>query len=151
MILWLFIIGERKATGFLGEVLTEYVKRVGRYVEFKQKRFANEGDLIDFVRKAGARTRPVLLLMDSKGTQVSSEEIAEILRHYRDGGAQQLMVAIGPADGWSKEVLAKADEVISLGKITLPHELAAVVTAEQLYRALTILAGHPYHMGHLSE
>ncbi len=58
------------------------------------------------------------------------------------------MLAIGPADGWSTAARARAGLLLSFGAITLPHELARVVLAEQIYRALTILAGHPYHSGH---
>jgi 23S rRNA (pseudouridine1915-N3)-methyltransferase len=87
-------------------------------------------------------------MMDSQGLQISSREFANVLGSLQDNGAQQLVLAIGPADGWSPIALAKADKVVALGRITLPHELAAVVTAEQLYRALTIRAGHPYHSGH---
>ena len=67
-----------------------------------------------------------------------------------DGLAQQehIVLAIGPADGWSAPARARASLLLSFGPITLPHELARVVLAEQLYRALTILAGHPYHSGH---
>lgn len=58
------------------------------------------------------------------------------------------VLAIGPADGWSPEARVRADLVVSFGPMTLPHSLARVVLAEQVYRALTILAGHPYHSGH---
>jgi 23S rRNA (pseudouridine1915-N3)-methyltransferase len=57
-------------------------------------------------------------------------------------------MAIGPADGWSEAARRKGSLVFSLGKVTLPHQLAKVVMAEQVYRGLTILAGHPYHSGH---
>jgi 23S rRNA (pseudouridine1915-N3)-methyltransferase len=66
----------------------------------------------------------------------------------QDAGTQQLVFAIGPADGWSPAALARADRTVAFGRITLPHELAATVAAEQIYRALTIRAGHPYHSGH---
>jgi 23S rRNA (pseudouridine1915-N3)-methyltransferase len=58
------------------------------------------------------------------------------------------VLAIGPADGWSAEARQRADLLLSLGRMTLPHQLARVVLAEQVYRAFTILAGHPYHSGH---
>jgi 23S rRNA (pseudouridine1915-N3)-methyltransferase len=58
------------------------------------------------------------------------------------------MLAIGPADGWSVAARQRADLLVSFGRLTLPHQLARVVLAEQVYRALTILAGHPYHTGH---
>ena len=56
--------------------------------------------------------------------------------------------AIGPADGWSSVARQRANLLFSLGRITLPHQLARVVLAEQVYRAFTILSGHPYHSGH---
>ena len=63
-------------------------------------------------------------------------------------GAQQIVFAIGPADGWSKDARGRAQLLLSFGPLTLAHALARVVLAEQLYRAFTILAGHPYHAGH---
>ena len=66
------------------------------------------------------------------------------LAKLRDGGAEGVAFVIGGADGLSPELLAKA-KAISLGAITLPHGLARIVLAEQLYRAATILSGHPYH------
>jgi 23S rRNA (pseudouridine1915-N3)-methyltransferase len=59
-----------------------------------------------------------------------------------------LVFAIGPADGFAEAVRAQADLVLSLGRMTLAHELARVVLLEQLYRAFTMLKGHPYHLGH---
>jgi len=59
-----------------------------------------------------------------------------------------VLFAVGPADGWSAEARNRAQLLLSLGAMTLPHELARVVLAEQVYRACTILAGHPYHSGH---
>jgi len=79
---------------------------------------------------------------------LSSDEFAGELGRLRDTGTQMLVLGIGPADGWSAAALKRADLSLAFGRITLPHELAAVVAAEQIYRALTILAGHPYHTGH---
>ena len=59
-----------------------------------------------------------------------------------------LLFAIGGADGFSDEARRQASLVLSLGKMTLPHELARVVLLEQIYRAFTILSNHPYHLGH---
>jgi 23S rRNA (pseudouridine1915-N3)-methyltransferase len=94
------------------------------------------------------RTIPYLILLDSRGKQLSSEDLAALLGRHRDSATQNLVFAIGPADGWSSETRARANLLLSFGPITLPHELARIVLAEQLYRALTILAGHPYHSGH---
>jgi 23S rRNA (pseudouridine1915-N3)-methyltransferase len=86
--------------------------------------------------------------MDSKGKQFSSEEFADFLRDYQDRSPLPLIFAIGPADGFSDVARNSAQHTISLGKMTLPHELARVVLLEQVYRAFTIMKGHPYHSGH---
>lgn len=112
------------------------------------RNFGSEEELLLYAQNTAGRTRPVLLLTDREGQQLSSEEIAEVIRGARDSGKQYLILAIGPADGWSSGARARADKLIAFGRMTLPHELAAVVAGEQLYRALTILAGHPYHCGH---
>ena len=66
----------------------------------------------------------------------------------RDEGAQHLVFAIGPASGWSDSARARAGLLLSLGPMTMAHALARLVLAEQIYRAFTILSGHPYHGGH---
>jgi len=86
--------------------------------------------------------------MDSRGKQLSSEEFAGFLGDYQERNPLPLLFAIGPADGFSEAARTAAQHMISLGKMTLPHELARVVLLEQLYRAFTILKGHPYHSGH---
>ncbi len=79
---------------------------------------------------------------------MTSETFAAWLGSRRDEGAQRIVFAIGPASGWSEEARQKAYLLFSLGPLTFAHALARVVIAEQLYRAFTILAGHPYHTGH---
>jgi 23S rRNA (pseudouridine1915-N3)-methyltransferase len=130
------------------QLLDTYVDRSARYTPTTFRNFPTEARLLAFLDDSAARTRPILLLADSRGQQISSPELAALLGGYQDTGAQQLILAIGPADGWSPAALARADRTIAFGRITLPHELAAVVAAEQIYRALTIRAGHPYHSGH---
>ena len=134
--------------GAFAELLQVYLERASRYAPCAQRGFATEGALLDFVRTEAGRTRPLLLLADSRGQQVSSEELATMVGRAQDDGIQALIFAIGPADGWTEGALGAAARTIAFGKITLPHELAAVVAAEQIYRALTIRAGHPYHAGH---
>jgi 23S rRNA (pseudouridine1915-N3)-methyltransferase len=94
------------------------------------------------------RVPALLVLLDSRGRQLSSEGLAEWIRTERDGGRQRLIFAIGPADGWTEAARARAGMLLSLGPMTLPHELARLVLVEQVYRAFTILEGHPYHSGH---
>lgn len=140
-----------KRTGLSGpaEALLElYLARSARYAPTSHRAFQAETNLLAFLEDMAARTRPYLLLADSAGQQVSSLELAAVCTQLFDTGVQTLVLAIGPADGWSSAARQRADKTIAFGRITLPHELAAVVAAEQLYRALTIRAGHPYHSGH---
>jgi 23S rRNA (pseudouridine1915-N3)-methyltransferase len=86
-----------------------------------------------------------LICLDRGGTQLGSEDFAQILARYRDTGAQGLAFFIGGADGLGLSASFKADLMLSLGPMTLPHGLARIVLAEQIYRAMTLLSGHPYH------
>jgi 23S rRNA (pseudouridine1915-N3)-methyltransferase len=125
---------------------TEYLKRISRYVEVEGLPLADEAALL----KLRDKSRPVhtLVLLDSRGKEVSSEEFAEFLQNHQDRNPRPLVLAIGPADGFSDAARKAANTSLSLGKMTLPHELARVVLLEQVYRAFTILKGHPYHSGH---
>ena len=131
----------------LDNLFADYVERIARYYPCEPRFFANEQALFDFAQKSSARTPIHIILLDSTGRQFTSDAFAAHLGKLRDSGAQQILFAIGPADGWSAAA-RKAYPQISLGPMTLPHELARFVLAEQLYRACTILAGHPYHSGH---
>jgi len=126
----------------------DYLARAARYLPCEQQTFPSESALLAPLDRASSRTAPVLLLLDSRGELLTSEEFAAHIGRLRDSGTQSLVLAIGPANGWSAAARARAGLVVSLGRITLPHELARAVAAEQIYRALTILANHPYHSGH---
>jgi len=129
------------------ELTAEYVKRTARYSPVESGEFPTEEALLKSLDRPG-RTLPVLVALDSRGKQLSSEELAGLVRQHLERGTQELLFAIGPADGWTAAALTRAQQTLSLGKITLPHELARVVLAEQIYRAFTILNNHPYHGGH---
>jgi 23S rRNA (pseudouridine1915-N3)-methyltransferase len=126
----------------------EYMKRIARFVPAESHELAAENALFKLADRAAGRTAPVLILLDSRGRQFTSEEFAELLRDQQDRGTQNLLFAVGPADGFSDEARSSADLILSFGKMTLAHELARVVLLEQIYRAFTILKGHPYHTGH---
>ncbi len=129
----------------------EYVKRISRYVQLETVALRDESALPTLTGggKAGRNSgRYTLVLLDSRGKQFSSEEFAQFLGDWQNRNPVPLIFAIGPADGFSDAVLQAAQYKISLGKMTLAHELARVVLLEQLYRAFTILKGHPYHSGH---
>ncbi len=123
----------------------EYLKRLGRYVSVEGISLKDEAGLKGL---GGSKTRPYTILLDSRGKQFSSEELAKYLGDYQDRNPLPLVFAVGPANGFSDEVRESASLLLSLGKMTLAHELARVVLLEQLYRAFTILKGHPYHLGH---
>jgi len=125
-----------------------YLTRISHYLPCEPKTFESEAALLTWLDRQSARAAPALVLLDSRGDQLSSEDFAARIGRLRDTGTQLAVLAIGPADGWSATSRTRASLVFSLGRITLPHELARVVLAEQIYRALTILAGHPYHSGH---
>lgn len=85
------------------------------------------------------------VLLDEKGRNLTSEELAEIIGRWRDDGMREARFVLGAADGHSEEDRAGADLLLAFGKATWPHLLARAMLMEQLYRATTILAGHPYH------
>ncbi len=100
-----------------------------------------EADLLRAMRPEGS----VTICMDERGKTLSSRELATRLEKFQDQGVRHASFLIGGADGLAPDVRAEADLVLSFGRMTLPHMLARTVLAEQLYRAATILAGHPYH------
>lgn len=139
-------IGKTKEAA-IQSLTSEYVKRISRYVSCETVEAPSESALLNTLKKS-SRIAPVLVALDSRGRQFSSEELSKFIDQHQDRGTQELVFAIGPADGWSENVHSQAVLLLSLGKMTLPHELARVVTLEQIYRAYTILKNHPYHSGH---
>ena len=92
-----------------------------------------------------AREADYLIVLDERGKSLTSQAFARLLGKYRDDGTGTLALLIGGPDGLAEDVRAAAHAKLALGAMTLPHGLARIVLAEQLYRAATILAGHPYH------
>jgi 23S rRNA (pseudouridine1915-N3)-methyltransferase len=128
----------------------EYSKRISRYIQIETVALRNEAALLELCTRtpAKAASKSTLVLMDSRGKEFSSEQFAKFLGDHQDRNPLPLVFAIGGADGFSPETRTASQHMISLGKMTLAHELARVVLLEQLYRAFTILKGHPYHSGH---
>lgn len=85
------------------------------------------------------------VLLDERGKQLCSEELAKTLGSWRDDGMREARFVLGAADGHSVQERADADLLLAFGNATWPHLLARAMLMEQLYRATTILAGHPYH------
>jgi 23S rRNA (pseudouridine1915-N3)-methyltransferase len=128
----------------------EYLKRISRYVQVEGLTLRDEAALLELCgRAAGAKgAKSTLAILDSRGKEFSSEQFAKFLGDYQDRNPLPLVLAVGGSDGFSDKARAAAQHLISLGKMTLAHELARVVLLEQVYRAFTIMKGHPYHAGH---
>jgi 23S rRNA (pseudouridine1915-N3)-methyltransferase len=141
-------IGKTKEAA-IASLTDEYLTRISRFAEVEGVTVRDEADLlVKFGKDAKTATKSTLVLMDSRGKEFSSEQFSKFLGDYQDRNPLPLVFAIGGADGFSAETRSAAPNVISLGKMTLAHELARVVLLEQVYRAFTILKGHPYHSGH---
>ena len=140
-------VGARSGSkdGFEAQV-DEYLERCSGFARCATEGFRSETLLLD--RAAKQKGRALLVLLDSRGRQMSSEAFAAWLGTQRDAGAQEIVFAVGPADGWTDAARKHAQLVLSLGPMTIAHGLARLVMAEQIYRAVTILTGHPYHLGH---
>lgn len=126
----------------------EYLNRLQQFCEVDGVSLKDEAALLKLAGREGKNPRRYLILLDSHGKQLSSEDLAQFIRSHQDRNPTPLLFAIGPADGFAENTRSHADFALSLGKMTIAHELARVVLLEQLYRAFTILKGHPYHLGH---
>jgi 23S rRNA (pseudouridine1915-N3)-methyltransferase len=107
------------------------------------ERMAQEGEALLAALPAGAG----LIVFDERGTPATSADFAARLAAERDRGAKSLWFAIGGAEGLAPAVRERAQAVYGFGRMTLPHQFVRILVAEQVYRALTILSGHPYHRG----
>lgn len=103
-------------------------------------------ELSEIGGRAGQPQTPVrTILLDERGKDLSSARLAETLSRWRDDGVRETRFILGAADGHSPEDRAEADLLLAFGSATWPHMLARAMLLEQLYRATSILAGHPYH------
>jgi len=125
----------------------EYLGRIRHYADVEGLALKDETALLKMCSQ-DTRLRHTLVLLDNRGREFSSEDFAKWLGDYQDRSPGPLLFAIGPANGFSDEARKAATLLLALGKMTLAHELARIVLLEQLYRAFTILKGHPYHLGH---
>ena len=126
----------------------EYLRRLARYCEVDGVVLKDEAALLKLCVREARPARHTLVLLDGRGKQLSSEELARFLGDYQDRNPLPLLFAVGSANGFTDAARQAATMALSLGNMTLAHELARVVLLEQLYRAFTIRKGHPYHLGH---
>lgn len=150
----LISVGERMP-GWVSDGFAEYRKRLSHelpldLVEIPLGARGKGRDPIRAIADEGAAVLAALpkdvhvVALDGRGKPWSSEQLAEELARWRMHG-RDLAILIGGPDGHAAEVLVRAQQRWSLGPLTLPHMLVRLVVAEQLYRATTMLAGHPYH------
>jgi len=137
--LTIITIGKFKSSA-VAELVADYAKRIGHYVSFEHMVVKSElkvATLID--------SDTHLVICDEKGEEKGSKELAELISKKQDSGVKKVSILIGDAPGISDELKERANLHLSLSKMTLPHELAAVILFEQVYRAFTILKNEKYH------
>lgn len=145
------------------DALDEYLKRLSAYATIKQvevddrnydklgndKAIALEGldvvRAIDHIAGAGKVTKPYVIVLDKLGRQHTSEGFADMIEAHALAGRSSLVFVIGGSIGVAPMVLERADELLSFGDMTYPHNLARVMLSEQIYRAFKILKAEPYH------
>jgi len=127
-----------KALGLTGFAVTELAE--SRASSTTARRSDDARALRDTV--SGSRT---LITLDERGTLMGSEEFARKLGRWRDDGAEAVSFVIGGPDGLDPAFVKAANLSLSFSPLTWPHQLVRIMLAEQLYRATTILSGHPYH------
>lgn len=121
------------------ELVDRYLKRIGWPTKVTE--LPDRGGTIP-----AATVTPIrLVAMDERGKNLSSAEFAAILSRWRDDGVRETRFLIGAADGHDQALRDQADLLVSYGAATWPHMLARAMLAEQLFRATSIIAGHPYH------
>ncbi len=132
------IVPTGRALGFAGFTHHELDESRARRVE---ERKLEEAKAIAALLPVGGN----VMMCDETGHSMTSPTFASVLGRFRDDGASSLSFVIGGPDGLDPDLRQKAGHVIAFGAMTLPHQIARILMAEQVYRAMTILSGHPYH------
>lgn len=133
------------------EIINTYLKRCPwniKIIEVEEKRplkgaerMEREGDLLINAIPDGS----TVIALDERGTEFRSTAFAKKIEGWQDQGISNLVFLIGGADGYAEKVKSRADSLMSFGEMTWPHMMVRAMLSEQLYRASTILQGHPYH------
>lgn len=128
----------RIGRGAEAELIDRYVKRISWPFQITE------------LPDIGGKAPPLppqskVIALDEGGDQIGSLDIAKLIEAWRDSGVRELRFLIGAADGLSPEERSSADKILSFGRATWPHLMVRAMLAEQLYRATSIIAGHPYH------
>jgi len=153
MRLWIIAVGT-KMPEWVDAAFAEYAKRMPRearieLVEIKPEKRSGKAtqQILDAERERILAALPQncqLLVLDERGVALTTRQLAQAMAEWM-GGGQDVAFVIGGADGLHEDIKHSARRLLALSAMTLPHGLARVVLAEQLYRALTVLQNHPYH------
>lgn len=127
-------------------LIKEYQKRLSWDLSITEKENDSKEKESEFLLSHIPSSAKVVVL-DERGENISSIDFAQKIENWRLNGTSEICFLIGGADGHTDSVRRRADLILSFGKLTLPHMLIRAVLAEQIYRAQTILSGHPYHRG----
>ncbi|MGC1911638.1 MAG: 23S rRNA (pseudouridine(1915)-N(3))-methyltransferase RlmH [Candidatus Acidiferrales bacterium] len=120
----------------------DYAARIRRYAEIEINEMRDGAPAA--LRKMKIEPGAVTVLLDAGGKQWTSAQFAKWIGDLRDRGTREIVFLCGDAEGFPEELRASARQKLSLSTLTMPHEFARVMLAEQIYRAFAILAGHPY-------
>jgi 23S rRNA (pseudouridine1915-N3)-methyltransferase len=123
-------------------LLDDYTARIRHYADVEITELRDSGPAA--LRKLKLDSSATIVLLDAAGKQFTSQQFAKWLGDLRDRGTRELAFLCGDAEGFPADLRAAAKQKLSLSTLTMPHEFARVVLAEQIYRAFAILAGHPY-------
>jgi 23S rRNA (pseudouridine1915-N3)-methyltransferase len=144
-VIWKILAVGKPRLSFAAAGINEYIDRILHYARV-EKRFirasTTEREAAELLEASQNSWRTVL---DERGLQVASRQFAKLIERWEFQGIRNISLIVGGADGHNETVRKKADFVLSLGRMTLQHELALLVALEQIYRAYTILNGSPYH------
>ena len=123
-------------------LFNDYAERISHYAEIKVSEIRE--DSAGAWRKLKMDPAAVVVLLDAEGKQFTSEQFARWIEDLRDRGTREIVFLCGDAEGYPNEMRTAGSRKVSLSTLTMPHEFARVILAEQVYRAFSILAGHPY-------
>jgi 23S rRNA (pseudouridine1915-N3)-methyltransferase len=137
-----FIMLGRTRNAGIRALLDDYLRRIQHYAEVEITELRDAGD--SALRKLKLAQNSSAVFLDASGKEFTSAEFANWLGKLRDGGAREILFFCGAAEGFPDELQRHAQLKISLSRLTMPHEMARLVLAEQIYRAFAMLAGHPY-------
>lgn len=133
----LIVVG-KTAEKWLREAVDEYLGRLKHYTPFVMS-------VVEDLERVKLEASDYVVLLDERGAQRSSEDFATWVEKIQNRSPRRLIFMIGGAFGFSAQLYARADEMISLSKMTFSHQMVRVIFLEQLYRAHTILKGEKYH------